>query len=108
MAEKDERRLATVLAADVAGYRPLMGEDEAGTLAALKNRRREVFDTLIAKYMTRLIELIGDGLPLEFSISSHPLVDLGGNGWLSHCVLLFWRVLFAAFPWVRPTMANIV
>jgi adenylate cyclase len=50
VAEKDERRLATALAG--VGYRRLMGEDEAGTLAALENRRREVFDPLIAKYMT--------------------------------------------------------
>ena len=40
--ERVQRRLTTVLAADVVGYSRLMGEDEAGTLAALKHRRREV------------------------------------------------------------------
>jgi adenylate cyclase len=42
------RRLAAILAADVAGYSRLMGADEEGTLAALKGHRRELIDPLIA------------------------------------------------------------
>jgi class 3 adenylate cyclase len=47
--ERVERRLAAVLAADVAGYSRLMGIDEVGTLAALKAHRREVVDPSIAR-----------------------------------------------------------
>ena len=42
--ERAKRRLAAVLAADVAGYSRLMGQDEAGTLARLRAHRREVID----------------------------------------------------------------
>jgi adenylate cyclase len=45
-----ERRLAAVLAVDVAGYSRLMGADEVGTLAALKKHRREIFDPAIAAH----------------------------------------------------------
>jgi adenylate cyclase len=48
--ERVERRLAAVLAADVAGYSRLMGVDEVGTLAALKRHRREVVDPAIAAH----------------------------------------------------------
>jgi adenylate cyclase len=63
----DERRLTTVLAADVVGYSRLMGEDESGTLAALKKREREVFEPLFAKYGGRIIKLMGDGVLAEFA-----------------------------------------
>ncbi len=43
------RRLAAILAADVVGYSRLMGEDEAGTLAALRTHRAEIFDPVIAE-----------------------------------------------------------
>ena len=46
--ERVERRLAALLAADVAGYSRLMGEDEEGNLAALKVIRRELTDPKIA------------------------------------------------------------
>jgi len=45
-----ERRLAAILAADVAGYSRLMGVDEVGTLAALKAHRREIVDPAIAAH----------------------------------------------------------
>ncbi len=45
-----ERRLAAILVADVVGYSRLMGEDEAGTLAALKTHRKEVIDPKIAEH----------------------------------------------------------
>jgi adenylate cyclase len=52
--ERVERRLAAVLIADVAGYSRLMGEDEEGTLAALKALRREVTDAKIAEQRGRI------------------------------------------------------
>lgn len=64
---RDERRLTTVLSADVVGYSRLMGEDEAGTLAMLKHRRREVFEPLFAHYSGRVVKLVGDGVLAEFS-----------------------------------------
>jgi adenylate cyclase len=62
-----ERRLAAVLAADVAGYSRLMGADEEGTLAALKTHRRELFDPKIAEFRGRIVKTTGDGLLIEFA-----------------------------------------
>jgi TolB-like protein len=64
--DKLERRLAAILAADVVGYSRLMGEDEAGTLAALKASRTEVIEPLIATHRGRIVKLMGDGLLAEF------------------------------------------
>src|SRR5262249_8725773 len=64
---RDERRLTTILAADIVGYSRLMGEDEPGTLAALRQRRKEVLEPLLAKYAGRLIKLMGDGVMVEFA-----------------------------------------
>jgi TolB-like protein/class 3 adenylate cyclase len=61
-----ERRLAAILAADLVGYSRLMGEDEAGTLAALTRLRKEVIEPLIAAHKARVVKLIGDGLLVEF------------------------------------------
>jgi adenylate cyclase len=61
------RRLAAILAADVVGYSRLMGEDEAGTLAALRGHRTEIFDPVIAERGGRLVKLMGDGALVEFS-----------------------------------------
>src|ERR1700746_273820 len=61
------RRLAAILAADVAGYSRLMGEDEEGTLAALKAIRREVADPKIKEHHGRIVKTTGDGLLLEFA-----------------------------------------
>ena len=66
-AERVERRLAAVLAADVAGYSRLMGVDEEGTLAALRAHRREFFDPKIAEYRGRIVKTTGDGLLIEFA-----------------------------------------
>src|SRR5579864_1523537 len=63
----DERRLTTVLAADVVGYSRLMGEDESGTLSTLKKRQSEVIDPLLAKYGGRVVKLMGDGVLAEFA-----------------------------------------
>ena len=51
-----ERRLAAILAADVAGYSRLMGVDEEGTLAALKACRREFIDPKIAEHRGRIVK----------------------------------------------------
>ena len=54
-----ERRLAAVLAADVAGYSRLMGVDEEGTLATLKALRRELIDPKIAEHRGRIVKTHG-------------------------------------------------
>jgi adenylate cyclase len=61
------RRLAAILAADVAGYSRLMGADEAGTLKRLKALRRELVDPKIAKHHGRIVKTTGDGLLAEFA-----------------------------------------
>ena len=62
-----ERRLTTILSADVVGYSRLMGKDEAGTLAALKAHRRELIDPKAAQYHGRTVKLMGDGALMEFT-----------------------------------------
>src|SRR5947209_13758725 len=62
-----ERRLAAVLAADVAGYSRLMGSDEVGTLRALKAHRRELVDPTIAHHRGRIVKTTGDGMLVEFA-----------------------------------------
>ena len=62
-----ERRLAAILAADVAGYSRLMGVDEEGTLAALKAYRRELIDPKIAEHNGRVVKTTGDGVLVEFA-----------------------------------------
>jgi len=62
-----ERRLAAILAADVVGYSRLMGEDEAGTYAALKALREALIEPLIAAHEGRIIKLMGDGVLAEFA-----------------------------------------
>ena len=60
------RRLAAILAADVAGYSRLIGADEEGTLARLKVLRAEVIDPKIVAHRGRLVKTTGDGLLVEF------------------------------------------
>ena len=62
-----ERRLAAILAADVAGYSRLMGKDEEATLAALKAHRKEVIDPKIAEHRGRIVKTTGDGALVEFA-----------------------------------------
>jgi len=62
-----ERRLAAILGFDVAGYSRLMGEDEEGTLAALRAVRRELADPKIAEHRGRIVKTTGDGLLAEFA-----------------------------------------
>jgi adenylate cyclase len=61
-----ERRLAAIVAADVAGYSRLIGADEAETLAALRAHRRELIDPLIAQHKGHIVKTTGDGLLMEF------------------------------------------
>ena len=65
--ERIERRLAAILAADVAGYSRLIGLDEEGTLAALRALRRELIDPTIAEHRGRIVKTTGDGLLVEFA-----------------------------------------
>src|SRR5246500_1794907 len=60
------RRLAALLAADVAGYSRLIGADEGGTLERLRALRRELLDPKIAEHKGRLVKTTGDGLLVEF------------------------------------------
>src|SRR5216683_1979048 len=60
------RRLAAILAADVAGYSRLIGVDEGGTLRQLKAIRAELIDPKIAEHHGRLVKTTGDGLLVEF------------------------------------------
>jgi hypothetical protein len=64
--EQVERRLAAVLAADVAGYSRLMGIDEEGTLARLKAVRKALVDPAIASHRGRIVKATGDGILIEF------------------------------------------
>src|ERR1700726_1831517 len=61
------RRLAAILAADVAGYSRLMGADEEGTHERLKGHRRELVDPKIAEHHGRIVKTTGDGLLAEFA-----------------------------------------
>src|SRR6266567_3673714 len=61
------RRLAAILAADVAGYSRLMGADEEGTLERLKALRREFVDPKIAEHHGRIVKTTGDGMLVEFA-----------------------------------------
>jgi TolB-like protein/class 3 adenylate cyclase len=65
--ERVERRLAAVLAADVAGYSRLMGGDEEGTLAELKAIRKNLVDPAISEHRGRIVKTTGDGLLVEFA-----------------------------------------
>ena len=60
------RRLAAILAADVAGYSRLMGADEEGTLERLNGHRRAIVDPKIAENHGRIVKSTGDGLLVEF------------------------------------------
>jgi adenylate cyclase len=70
------RRLAAILAADVAGYSRLMGADEEGTLERLKALRRELVDPMIAEHHGWTVKTTGDGMLVEFC----RVVDVSGGG----------------------------
>ncbi len=60
------RRLAAILAADVVGYSRLVEQDEAGTLAALRERRKKILDPTVARQRGRIVKVMGDGVLVEF------------------------------------------
>src|ERR1700732_417995 len=71
------RRLAAILAADVAGYSRLMGADEEGTLERLKGHRRELVDPKVKEHRGRIVHTTGDGMLAEFpSVVGRPCRDL--------------------------------
>jgi TolB-like protein/class 3 adenylate cyclase len=63
--DRVERRLAAIVAADVAGYSRLMGLDETGTARTLREHRA-VTDALVAKHGGRIVKTTGDGVLIEF------------------------------------------
>jgi class 3 adenylate cyclase/TolB-like protein/Tfp pilus assembly protein PilF len=65
--EHVDRRLTAVLAADVAGYSRLMGGDEEGTLAQLKELQRVLLEPKIAEHRGRIVKTTGDGMLVEFA-----------------------------------------
>jgi len=62
-----QRRLAAILAADVAGYSRLVGTDEAGTVAALRELWAKRFNPAVSQYRGRIVKMMGDGALVEFS-----------------------------------------
>ena len=62
-----ERRLAAILSADIAGYSRLMEQDEAGTLAALMERRNAIIEPSFAAHRGRIVKVMGDGFLVEFA-----------------------------------------
>src|SRR5208282_761939 len=67
MQQPVQRRLAAILAADVAGYSRLMGADEEGTHERLKGHLRELVDPKIKVHRGRIVKNTGDGMLVEFS-----------------------------------------
>jgi len=63
----EQRRLATILIADVVGYSRLIGADEAGTLSALRDRRKKILEPLVSEHGGRIVKFLGDGALVEFS-----------------------------------------
>ncbi len=61
------RKLAAILAADVAGYSKLMGEDQAATLDALRQLRKELFEPVVAAHRGNVVKRMGDGWIVEFA-----------------------------------------
>ena len=64
--QEGRRRLAAIMAADVAGYSRLMGADEEGTIAALRTHRQEVIEPKLAQYHGRIANTAGDSFLIEF------------------------------------------
>ena len=62
-----QRRLAAILAGDVAGYSRLMGADEEGTLKRMNAHRREFLEPKVAEHRGRIVKKTGDGVLIEFA-----------------------------------------
>jgi class 3 adenylate cyclase len=61
-----ERRLVTIVCADVAGYSRLIGLDEEGTIAGLRAHHRSLVSPGVARHGGRIVKTMGDGLLVEF------------------------------------------
>jgi adenylate cyclase len=64
---REQRRLAAILAADVVGYSRLMGRNESGTVARLRDLRVGRLEPLLVRYSGRIVKLTGDGALIEFA-----------------------------------------
>ena len=64
---REQRRLAAIMAVDVVGYSRLMGRDESGTLARLREHRKQRLEPVLTRYAGRLVKLTGDGALVEFA-----------------------------------------
>jgi adenylate cyclase len=64
--DQTKRKLAAIFAADIAGYSQLMGADEEGTLARLKELRSELIDPKNKQHRGRIVKTTGDGILIEF------------------------------------------
>ncbi|NLS08191.1 adenylate/guanylate cyclase domain-containing protein [Rhizobium sp. P32RR-XVIII] len=69
-----QRRLAAIMAADVVGYSRLIEQHEAGTLAALRDRRRTVLTPLVTRHHGRIVKVMGDGVLVEFGSAVNAVV----------------------------------
>jgi TolB-like protein/class 3 adenylate cyclase len=64
---REQRRLAAIVAADVVGYSRLMGRDESGTVARLRQIRQQRLAPILAQRGGRIVKLTGDGAIMEFA-----------------------------------------
>jgi len=69
-----QRRLAAILAADVAGYSRMMAADETATLAAMQRHIAEVWTPGIERHRGRIVKLMGDGILASSPASSRPSI----------------------------------
>ena len=74
MEQQAQRRLAAVLAADVAGYTRLMRLDEEGTINTWWSYRREIIDPIVAEHSGRIVKLTGDGFLAEFASATNAVL----------------------------------
>jgi len=74
MGQQAQRRLAAVVAADVAGYTRLMRADEEGTINTWWSYRRDVVDPVIAEFSGRIVKLTGDGFLAEFTSATNAVL----------------------------------
>jgi len=82
----EQRRLAAIVSADVAGYSRLMGRDESGTLAALKGMRLEVVDPAVASHAGRIVKSTGDGLLRASHRRDHGIERLNPRPLVINCL----------------------
>ena len=72
--EATERRLTVIMMADVVGYSRLMEADEAGTLAALRTRRKSILEPVLRAHGGHIVKLMGDGVLVEFTSAVNAVV----------------------------------